>query len=130
MGIKATKENLTFSHVKSFIQAKLRRAVLSSDFINILERNNIDTYIFLPKHKREQIIWRISMLQTHPQGKQCLINNECPCKCTTSEVILADSACDKLCFPEMLNVNDWEKYKLQNKFHVLLDQQKVVKYNS
>lgn len=128
LGIKATKENLTLSHVKAYIQAKFRKVVLSKEFQAILKKHNIDDYLLLPTYKKEQIVWRISILENHEQGALCLRNDECPCFCKTSEVILADAPCDQHCFPEMMNNNEWSLYKYRNGIQIDLLRQKVIKY--
>lgn len=112
----------------SYIQAKWRKFLLNKTFRDIIGESNIEEYLGLPKHKKEQIIYRMYILQNHPIGSNCLKKNECPCQCTTSEVILSDGACDKLCFPDMLNHDDWEYFKRINGVTVDLINQKVIMY--
>ena len=128
LGINATKENLTLSHVKAFLQAKFRKVVLSKEFQAILKKHNIDDYLLLPTHKKEQIIWRVSILENHQQGALCLRNDECPCFCKTSEVLLADPACDQKCFPDMMDENQWSIFKYKNSIQIDSIRQKVIKY--
>lgn len=128
LGIKATEDNLTLSHVKAFLQAKWRKFWLRNTFIDTLTENYINEYIGFPKYKQEQVIWRLHLLESHPQGKQCLQSGQCPCQCTTSEVVLSDPSCDKGCFPEMLKKEDWNLFKKTNKFEIDLTRQKVLLY--
>ena len=120
-GIKASEKTLTFSHIFSFLQAKLRRFLLKSS-----KSEQINDLLGLPIYKREQIVWRKYILQYDNQGRECLNKNECPCGCVTSEVLLADSSCDKHCFPEMMNYYEWDMYKKKNKFKVNLETEKVI----
>lgn len=128
LGIKATKENLTKSHIKSFIQAKYRKFFMSKEFTNLVSTIGLSNYISFPKHKQEQIIWRYNYLLNHKQGKLCLEKDECPCNCKTSEVILSDSACDKHCFPDMMNSMDWAQFKVKQGIYIDLHRNKTLKY--
>lgn len=112
----------------AFIQAKWRRFLLNKTFVSIIGESNIEEYLGFPKHKKEQVVYRLSILQDHPIGSQCLKNNECPCQCTTSEVVISDPTCDQGCFPEMLEKGDWEDFKRINGITVDLVNQKVIKY--
>lgn len=128
LGIKATKENLTWKHIKAFIQAKYRKALMNDNFVLFMKSIGLTRYEGLPRYKQEQIVWRYNMLLTHSQGKQCLQNNECPCKCTTSEVIISDPSCDQKCFPDMMNSLEWATFKINNKIYIDIHRNKVLKY--
>ncbi len=128
IGIKATKENLTWSHVKAYIQSKYRQVLMSDGFKNTISSIGLENYFTLAKYKQEQIVWRYNYLLEHPQGKLCLANNECPCKCTTSEVIISDPACDQKCFPDMMSSIDWAQFKVKNGIFIDLHRNKVFKY--
>jgi len=126
IGIPATEENLKFSNMFYFLQSKVRKLQMSKSFINIIGKLNLDDYLALPLYKQEQIVFRMNLLQTHPQGKQCLAKNECPCECTTSDVIISDGACDKYCFGDMLGEAEWNDFKHANNFSVINN--KIIKY--
>lgn len=128
LGIKATKENLTLKHVFSYIQAKYRKFLLSNGFKSLLDKTGLNYFLGLDRHKQEQIVWRYNYLKTHKQGAICLQNNECPCKCTTSDVILSDSSCDQNCYPEMMSSLDWATFKVKNGIFIDLHRNKVIKY--
>lgn len=119
-GIKANSENLTISHIQSFIQAKYRK------FLYIFDSIEVQEFLGLPIYKQEQIIKRIEDLQKHSQGRICLKKGECPCECKTSEVLLSDSACDQSCFTDMLEERDWEEYKCRNNFYIDIKNKKVI----
>lgn len=127
INIKATEENLTFSHVKAFLQAKWRK-IISNKALESFLGSDFKEYIGLPKYKQEQIIWRLWKLHFHSQGRECLKTNECPCSCKTSEVVLSDPPCDKECFPEMMSKDDWEFFKTKNRFQVDIKNQKIITY--
>lgn len=115
LGIKANEGNLKRKNIKRFLQAKWRKlfqggACLLDDTTPLDE--DIST---IENYKKEQIKWRYHMLQTHPQGKQCLAKGECPCECTTLEVLLADDTCDQGCYPKMMNEKQWKEFKKTNK---------------
>ena len=124
-GIKATERTLNRAHIKSYLQAKWRRGLLSSTAAKLLTAEAKD-YFGLPLYKQEIIIWRTYNLQFNNQGRECLKQNECPCGCVTSEVLLADSACDKGCFPDMLSLSDWNKFKKKHKFEIDLERKRVI----
>lgn len=64
-------------------------------------------YILIPKHIREQINMRIEQMDQdcYNQGS-CLV-----CGCETPHLQMADKACDKPCYPTMMNREDWKRFK-------------------
>lgn len=124
-GIKATERTLNKAHIKSYLQAKIRRGLLSSAASKLLTAE-AQEYFGLPLYKQEIIIWRTYNLQFNNQGRECLKKNECPCGCVTSEVLLADASCDKGCFPEMLSLSEWKQFKKKHKFEVDLERKRII----
>lgn len=130
LGIRATKENLTLAHVKSFIQAKFRRLFLTTEFKKAIDKLGVNDYLFFPLHKQEQVVFRFVNLRYHSQGKLCLASNMCPCECTTSEVILSDDSCDQGCFGPMMDKHSWEVFKTKKGIYIDLYRQRVVRYDN
>ena len=54
---------------------------------------------------RQQIEKRIKSSQTCIEKGQCII-----CKCDTPALQMANKACDKPCYPAMINKKDWEEF--------------------
>lgn len=115
-------------NILAFLQSKWRRFITKYNLDTFLDEVSIGEYLSFPKFKQEQVIWRRAYLETHAQGKICLQNNECPCKCVTSEVIISDPSCDKGCFPDMLGEKEWEEFKTRNRIKVDLNYKKIIKY--
>lgn len=59
----------------------------------------------IPKHIREQINYRISVMD-----RECYNNGQCKmCGCKTTALQMANKACDKPCYSKMLNKKEWKK---------------------
>jgi hypothetical protein len=127
MNLMITKNNFTLKNIYSFLQAKWRR-LISSPFLEKYLGPDLKEYLGFPKHKREQVIFRLCSLENHPQGMICLEKNQCPCNCTTSEVVIADAPCHKNCFDKMMSKEDWDNYKRVNGIYIDLFRKKVIKY--
>lgn len=64
----------------------------------------------LKKHIKEQIAWRISVM-----NQECYALGYCiKCGCDTPHLQMANKACDGNCYPPMLNKGDWEIFKFVN----------------
>jgi hypothetical protein len=65
-----------------------------------------------PKHIKEQVLYRMS------SAKPCLENGSCLyCGCDTPELFYEDRGCkdpNKKCYPEMMDEENWEKFKNEN----------------
>lgn len=58
-------------------------------------------------HIWEQIKYRISVM-----NKECFKNGSCiKCGCDTTQLQMANKRCDGICYPTMMNKEDWEKFK-------------------
>ena len=58
----------------------------------------------IPKHIKEQIIYRINSMEI-----VCYDNGSCKmCGCKTTALQMANKACDKPCYPKMLTRTDWK----------------------
>ncbi len=61
----------------------------------------------LPEHIKEQIIYRINSMDI-----DCYNNGSCKmCGCKTTALQMANKACDKPCYPVMLNKHEWNVVK-------------------
>lgn len=68
---------------------------------------NSKYYFFIPLHIREQINFRIEVMD-----KDCFENGTCKlCGCMTTALQMANKACEKPCYPHMLNKKDWKSFK-------------------
>lgn len=64
-----------------------------------------------PRHEIEQVVWRLSKCEN-----DCLINNKCIyCGCPPKKKAFIKESCnDGERFPDLMNEEDWNKYKLEN----------------
>lgn len=59
------------------------------------------------KHILEQIEFRVKNMD-----QQCFNDGECKlCGCSTIALQMANKACDKPCYPTMMNKKEWEMFK-------------------
>lgn len=95
------KAKVNLKNIISYLQGKIRYKLFYSNFA-----------FLIPKHIREQIQYRINSmdLDCYTQG-QCKL-----CGCQTTALQMANKACDKPCYPKMLNKNFWDKIKTGRKF--------------
>lgn len=64
--------------------------------------------LFIREHIRQQIEHRIYKWM----DRDCYSNGECKiCGCTTTALQMANKACDKPCYPEMMDKVSWGKFK-------------------
>lgn len=62
---------------------------------------------WLRDHIIEQYKWRIEEMDP-----QCYIEGQCKkCGCETTKLQFANRACDKPCYPAMMNKKDWKESK-------------------
>lgn len=79
-----------------YIQGNLRYKLFYSNFAGLL-----------PTHIFEQICSRIKSMD-----RQCYNDGQCKlCGCNTTALQMANKACDKPCYPPMLNKTMWNKMK-------------------
>lgn len=70
--------------------------------------------------KKEQINRRFHLVSEN--SPECLQKGECYCGCGMPEKLYEDRGCEgweegkktKPCYPDMMNKEDWEKYKTEN----------------
>lgn len=63
------------------------------------------------KHIKEQIAWRITVMDI-----DCYSNGSCKiCGCDTPALQMANKACDKPCYPKMMNKEQWKKHNKDGK---------------
>lgn len=73
-------------------------------------------------HIREQIDWRISVMD-----KECYDKGSCiKCGCDTTALQMANKPCLKPCYPKMMRAYEWLTYKYNNKI-IFKDGQLLVK---
>jgi len=69
----------------------------------------------LPKHVKEQIIWRRG--QVILNSPECWKQGHCvQCGCEIVPKTTADMGCENepFCYPEMMNKKDWKEFKINN----------------
>jgi hypothetical protein len=93
-------KKITIKNVKSFIRGHYN-----------LYLDKLGMY---PKHKQEQILYRISLCS------DCVSNEGCKyCGCAPNKKVYDDKSCnDGERFPDMLNEVEWDKFKIDNKITV------------
>ena len=70
----------------------------------------------LRKHIREQIKFRIRIMD-----KECYDNGECKmCGCKTTALQMANKACDKPCYPPMMNSKEWEGFTQAYRLSIII----------
>lgn len=90
------KAKPTLKNIIAYIQGNLRYKLFYSNF----------AFLIRP-HIREQIQVRINSMD-----KQCYNEGQCKmCGCQTTALQMADKACDKPCYPEMMDKVTWNKFK-------------------
>lgn len=63
---------------------------------------------FLPLHIKEQISWRIKVMD-----KECYNNGSCKlCGCKTTNLQCASKSCDGNCYPPMMGKHTWNVFKI------------------
>ena len=66
-----------------------------------------------PKHIEEQSIWRLE--QVKKKSLPCFQGNKCiNCGCDVIESTFGNKGCDYGCYPDLMSLKDWEKYKKTN----------------
>ena len=92
------RSEINWKNIKSYIQGKFRYELFYSKYL----KGMIRIHIF------EQITYRIFVMD-----KECLQKGECKlCGCETTALQMADKACDKPCYPEMMKQEVWKAYKI------------------
>jgi len=69
-----------------------------------------DKLFGVPKHIKEQVLWRLSHCQDCLNNKECLY---CGCN-PVKKAFLKESCNEGKRFPELMNEKEWEQYKIDN----------------
>ncbi len=94
---------------------------------HIYYSHSLVSRILIRTHILEQIQWRIAVMDT-----ECFENGSCKlCGCDTTALQMADKACDKPCYPKMMNKKEWNKFKFQQRIfkNYSISPDKVLKEN-
>ena len=110
------KAKPTLKNIIAYIQGNLRYRLFYSNFAFLIRL-----------HIREQIQVRINSMDPI-----CYGNGECKiCGCQTTHLQMANKACDKPCYPEMLSRKNWKFLKEYRMLEVdLTDIEKEEKRNT
>lgn len=92
---------ITTKNIKGFLLGNFRQFI----------RSNFPSY--LPTHIEEQFLYRISIM-----NQDCLNNKQCPCSCAVPAKQIEDRACEKNCYPDMLDEMKWELFKEKNNINL------------
>lgn len=93
------KSKITYSNIKAYLQGKIRYKLYYNKYFNWL----------IPLHIFEQIAYRIFVMD-----KECYAKGSCTlCGCDTTALQMADKACDKPCYPAMMDETDWMIFKIK-----------------
>lgn len=64
-------------------------------------------HVLMRQHVYEQIQYRIKVM-----NPTCFNKGECiKCGCTTTALQMANKRCDGICYPSMMNKEEWERFK-------------------
>ena len=99
MNMKDNKSKINLKNIHAFFQGESR----------IL----LDIFNSLPPYIKEQVEYRVKLVGE--KSPECLKEKKCiQCKCSIPDLFYADKQCDGLCYPEMMNEQDWENFKQTN----------------
>jgi len=99
---------ITLNNIKSFFQGNYRM------FIDSLgDKQN--KYFKLEKHLKEQVLYRASLCQECKEEGECKV-----CGCSVPGKWFADKSCGGP-WGDMLNADDWEKFKQINKIDISIN---------
>ena len=86
----------TFEDIANYFIGMYRYKIYYTRFQNVLIR----------KHILEQIDFRIKYMD-----EQCLMEGSCKlCGCLTTALQMSNKACNKPCYPTMMNKVQWKKF--------------------
>ncbi|MGK2864876.1 MAG: hypothetical protein ACSLE0_23290 [Chitinophagaceae bacterium] len=97
---------------------KKKRQITFKNILSYLEGNTkylMSTFGLYPTHKQEQVLWRLNICKV-----DCVKNGECEyCGCPPEKKAFVDKSCnDGDRFPDMMDEETWEKYKLTNNIDI------------
>ena len=94
------KTKISIRNIYYYIQGNVRYFCYYNKYFTFL----------IPKHILEQVRFRINNMDN-----QCYIQGSCKmCGCSTTALQMCNKACDKPCYPKMMNRSEWKKYKTYN----------------
>lgn len=74
--------------------------------------HTVGRHDLMRQHIWEQIKYRIEVMD-----KECYNNGQCKiCECETTQLQMANKRCDGICYPTMMNKENWERYKAGGTF--------------
>lgn len=99
------REVATTKNVKSFLQAH--------------KNMFLDKFSWFPKHKKEQVMYRLVVCKDDcvPQGK-CI-----RCGCPPEKKAFAELSCNLERFPNMMDLDEWEEFKMEHDIDTSKEQQ-------
>lgn len=108
------KNNLTLKNIHAYLQGNLR----------YLAEQYGPEFIKAEPHIREQIMFRIDI-----SNPKCIESKSCvECGCTVPNLMYADKQCGGECYPEMMNKEQWEDFKLSLRIYTLENKIDKVSY--
>lgn len=91
------KAKINLKNIIAYIQGNIRYKFYYSNFL----------HKFIPKHIKEQIDFRIAFMDD-----DCYNNGQCKlCGCKTTHLQMANKECDKPCYPKIMSIKKWSKFK-------------------
>jgi hypothetical protein len=93
-----------YSFYKKKCLPKFKSPYSETDLVDEFEELN-----YLPKHVREQIRYRLNMM-----NETCILKGECPCQCLVPYKQFENRSCEKNCYPELMEEKQWADYKTKN----------------
>ena len=90
------KAKINLLNIKSYLVGNFRYACYDNSWS-----------VLIRKHILEQIKWRIEIM-----NPVCYEQGSCElCGCSTTALQMANKACDKPCYPTMMNTFSWKLFK-------------------
>lgn len=98
--------------------SKEPKKITVKNILSYLEGNTkylLDIFDMFPSYKKEQVLWRLQLCK-----EDCVKNNECEyCGCPPHKKAFVDESCNKGDrFPNMMDEEEWEKFKNNNKINI------------
>ena len=93
---------------------KLKKLLNSSNIKSFIKGNYyylIDRFNGYPKHKKEQVLYRLAICR-----KDCVPTGQCIiCDCPPKKKAFVNKSCNPDRFPDMMEKEEWEQFKKENK---------------
>lgn len=105
---------INLHNIKRFLQGWIRYILYQLSKTKYFKKVSETSLALLEPHKKEQFEWRLMTMK-----KECLKGGHCViCGCQTPQLQMSDEACEGACYPDMMDVETWKQYKIDNQIIV------------